>query len=191
MCLSACACACVCLRACERVCVRASFPPPCGIFPGTRLAPRTPSNHVGDKSEAVTSVLSGARARTQACGRLHPSYTHTHTTQSRCTHGSSPETVQSNWFPCAFTGMYLQPHWAPCAFTGPVRDTPTIPLVSLCFHRDVPATPLGTLFTGPVRDTPTIPLVSLCFHRDPPTLPRGSLCLHRKFLTQDPIANPS
>ena len=45
--------------------------------------------------------------------------THTHTpTQSRWTPGSSPETVQSHWSPCAFTGMHLQSHWAPCAFTG-------------------------------------------------------------------------
>jgi len=56
------------------------------------------------------------------------SLTHTHTpTQSRWTPGPSPETVQ--------------PHWDPCACTCPVRDTP-------------------------VRDTPTIPLVSVCVHRD-------------------------
>ena len=56
------------------------------------------------------------------------SLSHTHTpTQSRWTPGPSPETVQ--------------PHWDPCACTCPVRDTP-------------------------VRDTPTIPLVSLCVHRD-------------------------
>jgi len=68
---------CVCVRA--RVCVRASLPPLCDIFPEIRLAPLPPSNHVGDKCEAVTSVLIGARACTQGCGRLHPSYTHTHT----------------------------------------------------------------------------------------------------------------
>jgi len=64
------------------------------------------------------------------------SHTHTHTpTQSRWTPGPSPQSVQS--------------HWAPCAFTGPVRDTPTIPLDSLCIY----------------RDALTIPLVSLCVHR--------------------------
>jgi len=44
-------------------------------------------------------------------------------------------------------------HWAPCAFTGPARDTPTIPLVPLCIHRDALA----------------IPLRSLCFYRDAPS----------------------
>jgi hypothetical protein len=52
---------------------------------------------------------------------------------------------QSHWSPCAFAGMYIQPHWALCAFTSPVRDTPTIPLVSLCVRRDVLTTPLGSL----------------------------------------------
>jgi len=40
--------------------------------------------------------------------------------------------------------MYLQPHWALCAFTGPVRDTPTIPLVSLYVRRPrYTYTPMG------------------------------------------------
>ena len=75
--LRACVRVCVCMRACVRVC--ASFPRLCDIFPGIRLVPWPPSNHVGDKCEAVTSVLICTRAHTQACGRLHPSYTHTHT----------------------------------------------------------------------------------------------------------------
>jgi len=41
--------------------------------------------------------------------------------------------------------VHLQAHWAPCAFIGPVRDTPTIPPVSLCFDRDAPTIPLGSL----------------------------------------------
>jgi len=46
-------------------------------------------------------------------------HTHTHTpTKSSWSPGSFPETVQSHWSPCAFTGMHLQSHWAPCAFTG-------------------------------------------------------------------------
>ena len=50
-------------------------------------------------------------------------------------------TVKSAYIPLSHTHIHqcnpdgllvhLQPHWAPCAFTGPVRDTPTIPLVSL------------------------------------------------------------
>jgi len=54
------------------------------------------------------------QTRTQVC--LHSPHTHTHTPNQPCwTPGPSPETVQS--------------HWAPCAFTGSIRDTPTIPLV--------------------------------------------------------------
>jgi len=144
MCLSACACAYVCLRACARVCVR--------VVPSSLLhIPRNPtsatvsSNHVGDKCEAVTSVLIVARARTQGCGGLHPSFTHTHTPHNPA---GLLVHLQRQYNP---TGLPVrsqrvpQPHWALCAFTGPVRDTPIIPLVSLCVRRDVPSTPLGSL----------------------------------------------
>jgi len=46
-------------------------------------------------------------------------HTHIHRlTQSRWTPGPFPETKQSHWSLCAFTGMQLQSHWTPCAFTG-------------------------------------------------------------------------
>ena len=193
MCLSACACACVCLRACARVCARV-------ITSSLRHIPRNPTS--------ATASLQPRRG--QVWGRdkcadwrtsLHPRlwtptslvHTHTHTTQSRWTPVSSQETVQSNWSPCAFTGMFLQPYWALCAFTGPVRDTHTIPLWCPCALAGLYLQHHWALcaFTGPVRDTPTIPLVSLYVHRDTPILPWGSLCLHRGLLTQDPIPNPS
>jgi len=69
-----------------------------------------------------------------------PSHTHTHTPTQFCwTPGPSPK--------------ILKPHWAPCAFIGPVRVTSTIPLVSLCVHRDVHIIPLGSLCV--CRDVPS------------------------------------
>jgi len=169
---------CVCMRA--RVCVCASLPPLCDIFPGIRLATQPPSNHVGDKCEAVTSVLIGARARTQGCGYLHPSYTQTHTPHNPagllvhlqrqynptglhvrsqgCTYNPTGHPVLSQ----ALSGIHAQSHWSPCAFTG--------------MHLQPHWAPCA--FTGPVRDTPTIPLVSLCVHRDAPAISLGSSYLH-------------
>jgi len=159
-CVFACVCACVCVRACAsvrgvpcvflrarvrvcvcvraRVCVRASIPPLCDIFAGIRLAPRPPSNHVRDKCEAVTSVLIGARARTQGCERLDPSCIHMHTLHNPaglrvlvhlqrqcnptglsvrsqgCTYNPTGYHVRSQ----AESGIHPQSRWSPCAFTG-------------------------------------------------------------------------
>ena len=84
---------------------------------------------------------------TQDSGSLHPSYTHTHTTQSRWTPGRVHLQRQYNptGLPVRSQGCTYNPTWHPVFFKGPVRDTPTIPLVSLCVHRDPPIFPQGSL----------------------------------------------
>ena len=69
---------------------------------------------------------------------------------------------QSPLFPCAFTGMYLQPHWHPVLLQAQSGIQPQSHW-SLCG--------------------------SHWLYRDPPILPRGSLCLNRDLLIQEPIAN--
>jgi len=73
------------------------------------------------------------------------------------------------------------------------RDS-TIQLVSLCIHRDVPTTLLGSLCvhrpSQGYTHNPTV--VSLCARRVVPTTPLGSLCVHRpsQGYTHNPTGLP-
>ena len=74
------------------------------------------------------------------------------------------------------------------------RDS-TIQLVSLCVHRDVPTTRMGFLSVhrpsqGYTHNPTGLPVRSQGYTYTPMGIQR-SLCLHRGFHTQDPIANPS
>jgi len=82
----------------------------------------------------------------------HPSYTHKHHTDGLLVHlhrHYNPSTSnQTNWSPCAFTGMHPQPrlalcafadplaqsHWSPCAFTGTHLQTHRAPCAFTWMH---------------------------------------------------------